>query len=96
MQIIMTKQIWKFQLETTMRQSILMPSEAEILDVQLQHSKPCIWALVDPKAEQVERTFEIFGTGQEITYDMGVERNYLGTFQAQGGIYIFHVFERIN
>jgi hypothetical protein len=89
----MKKVIWKFELETTDNQEIEMPIGAEILTMQTQNEIPCIWALVDPKAEKETRTFEIFGTGHPIYYDMGVSRNYISTYQLHGGTLVFHVFE---
>ena len=73
-----------------------MPKGAEILTVQSQHDVPQLWALVDPTQPTEERCIEIFGTGHPIRYDMGVERKYIGTFQVDGGQYVFHAFERIN
>ena len=89
----MNKTIWKFELETTDNQTIEMPVNAEILTVQTQNEIPCIWALVDPTETKVKRFIEVFGTGHDIHYDMGVSRNYLGTYQLQGGSSVFHVFE---
>ena len=40
-----------------------------------------------------ERLFELFGTGQEIKYDMGIDRKYIGTYQYQKGEFVGHVFE---
>lgn len=76
-------------------QSILMPKGAEILTVQTQNGIPCIWALVDIEAEKEPRVFDIFGTGHPVTFDMGVERKYINTFQLKGGALVFHLFERL-
>lgn len=89
----MKKVIWKFGLETTDNQEIEMPIGAEILTVQNQVGIPCLWALVDPTAIKEKRTFEVFGTGHPIHYDMGVSRNYISTYQLHGGSLAFHVFE---
>ena len=85
--------IWKFPLKVTDGQNISMPIGAEILTVQAQNGEPCIWALVDPKADTEIRFFEIFGTGHPIFSDAGVSRKYISTFQLRGGNLIFHVFE---
>ena len=89
----MNKTIWKFELETTDNQTIEMPVNAEILTVQTQNEIPCIWALVDPTQVKEKRFIEVFGTGHDVHYDMGVSRNYLGTYQLHGGSLVFHVFE---
>jgi len=89
----MEKTILKFELETTDNQIIEMPVNAEILTVQTQNEVPCIWALVDPTKPKEKRFIEVFGTGHDVHYDMGVGRNYLGTYQLHGGSLVFHVFE---
>lgn len=89
----MKKQIWKFALPST-RNHIEMPKGAEILSVQEQIGAPHIWALIDPSADKEERCFEVYGTGHDIHYDMGVERKFIGTVQLTA--LVFHVFERIN
>ena len=91
----MKKQIWKFEL-TDDKVSVNIPKGAKILTLQVQHETSCIWALVDPLNELEERHFEIYATGEEIHYDMGIERKYINTFQLQGGMLVFHVFERLN
>jgi hypothetical protein len=73
-----------------------MPKDAEILTVQTQNEKPCIWALVNPENDKELRYFEVYGTGHGIHYDMGIERKYINTFQLDDGSLVFHLFERIN
>lgn len=92
----MNQTIWKFNLETTDYQTISMPKDAEILTVQTQGNTPCVWALVNPEAEKEDRNFEVFGTGHKVPVDMGVMREYVDTYQLDGGSLIFHVFERTN
>lgn len=89
----MSKSIWKFQIETTDTQSIQMPIGSEILCVQTQNGKPCIWAMVDPEKQKEFRNLEIFGTGH--TINDKIDRIYIGTYQLNGGALVFHVFERI-
>lgn len=92
------KSIWKYELEVTNKQVIKMPVNAKILSVQEQHGKACLWALVGSEGTEAteERVFEVFGTGHEIHTDMGIEREYIGTFQLEGGSFVGHLFERIN
>ena len=89
----MEQRIWKYQLKLTDGQNISMPKGAEILTVQVQDGSPCLWALVDPKAETEARFIEIFGTGSPILSDMGVSREYISTFQMREGSFVFHAFE---
>jgi len=59
----MDKQIWKYPLETTDGQTIRMPKDSQILCVQTQFDRPCLWALVDPNQPLEDRHILIFGTG---------------------------------
>jgi hypothetical protein len=87
----MSKTIWKFQLETTDIQQIEMPADAEILTIQTQDDKPCIWALVSADAPIRKVAFEIFGTGHPVPKNG--KRKYIGTYQLSGGALVFHCFE---
>jgi hypothetical protein len=85
------KTIWKFPFPITDEVKIEMPENAWILGVQVQRECPCIWALVDTKAEMKPRSFRVFGTGQPI--DTGIDYDFIGTFQIHGGALVFHLFE---
>ena len=85
--------IWKYELAVTDVQNISIPIGAKILTVQVQNGLPCLWVLVDPKADKEMRCFEIFGTGTPVLSDMGTSREYISTFQIRQGNLIFHVFE---
>jgi len=91
----MKKQIWKFKIIPGPF-SIMMPKGAEVIHVETQRDEGCMWVLVDPIAEKDDRYFEVFGTGENIHYDMGVDRKHLGTFLLHGGGLVLHLFERIN
>lgn len=90
--------IYKYELRIDDLIKINMPKDAEILTVQKDQktNKPCIWALVNTENEEETRYFEIFGTGSEIKYGMGVDRIYIGTFQSEKGAFIGHVFEYLD
>lgn len=85
--------IWKFDLRNTSRQEISMPSGAEILSVEKQGDKLRLWAMVDPRNSEESRFIEVFGTGQPIPVDMGVERKFLNTVITPP--FVWHVFERL-
>lgn len=91
----MKKQIWKFIINTN-KIIVEMPKDTEILTIQTQNETPCIWALVNPENEKELRHFEVYGTGHDIYYDMGINRKYINTFQLGGGSLVFHLFERVN
>lgn len=86
------KSIWKFPLKAEGKQSIVIPEGAVLLDVQTQHQIPCLWALVDPEAEQETRLVITHGTGHPVGEDTGA---YIGTYQINGGSLVFHVFEHV-
>ena len=88
------KTIWKFSIEAADLFGVDMPEGSEILSVQEQHGKPCIWALVDPGRKKVNRTFCIYGTGHPVG---NVEsKKFIGTFQLAGGNLVFHLFELVG
>ena len=71
---------------------MMLPKGAQILDVQVQHQLLQMWALVDSNCETIEsRNFLFAGTGMPIDHDGTLL--HIGTFQTQGGSYIWHIFE---
>lgn len=88
------KTIYKYKLQTTDEQQILMPEGAEILTVQLQDGEPQLWALVETELPKTKRYIEIFGTGNPIT-GIGPHK-YIATYQLRGGALVFHVFEYLG
>jgi hypothetical protein len=81
--------IWKYALEITDRQVVEVPEGAEVLAVQEQAGKVCLWMMVDPEAKKEKRTFVIVGTGHPI--EGASYLDYYGT--AQVGPMVWHVFE---
>lgn len=85
------KTIWKYDLAICTKQVIDMPFGAEVMTVQNQNEKACIWVMVNSdNTIKVPRTFFIHGTGHTIPNDPG---RYIGTFQVHKGTLVFHVFE---
>jgi hypothetical protein len=90
----MKKVIYKYSLKVLESQNILLPIGSEILTIQNQREIPCLWVLVDPNENEMEKiSIEMFGTGNPIHYDMGVSRSYISTFQLHGGALVFHAFK---
>jgi hypothetical protein len=87
----MSARIWKFSLLVTDFQTITMPRGAVILDVQVQHGGPQLWAQVDPDAMREARVFRMYGTGNYMPD--GDPGRYIGTFQIADGDLVFHVYE---
>ncbi len=84
--------IWKQQIGMAERNTIKVPAGSIFLAVQMQRNDLCVWYLTDPTQPMVERTIATFGTGHDIPNSIADEWHYLGTFQVQGGLFIFHAF----
>lgn len=85
------RSIWKFPLELEMEnQTIKMPRDAKIVHVEMQGKNPCIWAIVDEKANTVDRTFMVTGTG----WGVGPDVRYVGTCShGSNHSFVWHVWE---
>lgn len=94
----MNQEIWKFELEITDKTEIELPKDYKILDVQFgkEEINPCVWILVYPENKKESVFFELFSTGQTIHNDIGIERKYIGTFKNFTGLFVGHLFQRIN
>lgn len=86
--------VYKYELKITGEQIISLPFGAEILTVQMQDDKCCLWALVDPRYEFDERTICIYGTGHPIQDKIRLK--YISTFQIPHLGLVFHAFEKKN
>lgn len=84
------KRIYKYPIEITDVQNVMLPFGAEILCVQFQQEQLCLWAIVNDNTPE-PRTIYIFGTGHDMD---DTPRRYIGTVQQHGGALIWHVFER--
>jgi hypothetical protein len=86
--------IHKYVLVVEDEQTLRLPKDARILSVQFQGSGPVLWALVDPEAERETRHFVTMGTGHPVGHREFVSKlEYLGTYQADQGMFVGHVFE---
>lgn len=94
------KVVWKYKLDPVKSrlgpveevQSIYMPRNSNVLDVQMKGSEPVLWALVDPESLAEERQFLLVWTGEERSdLDSAV---HIGTFQA--GPTAWHLFEKFE
>ena len=84
------KVIYKYPLEVTDDQFINIPKDYQILTVQVQNGRPCLWAEVDPKLPMDCVHIVIVGTGHSIHDDD--EMKYIGTFQLESGSFVGHCF----
>lgn len=86
----MSEVIFKYQLQIIQEQEIEMPAGAEILDIQLQNGKICLWAKIFDGSSKVNRVFEMILTGASIPI-ISQRRIHLKTIQLDG--YVLHFFE---
>ena len=83
------KRIYKYPLSMQARQVIPLPLGSTVLCVQTPNEEPHIWAMVHDDVEEKEsRVFLMVGTGHPMP-DTGP---YIGTFQLNGGAFVFHLF----
>jgi len=84
--------IWKYPLDITDLQAIVMPAEADILHVGLDPAGTlCLWVMVNRDVTVTEaRQFAVIGTGNPIQYG-DLNLNHLGSV-VQGPA-VWHVFE---
>lgn len=74
--------VWKFPLRVTDTQLVQVPEHFEPLSVQAQNGELCMWALVNPNAQEVSVRIEIYGTGHPIA--TSAPNDYIGTVQMLG------------
>lgn len=87
------KTIYKYPLKEA-RTVLQLPSNSEILCIQLQNKTPTLWAIVenDTDEKEIKREILCFGTGQ--SFENYTNLNYIGTLQKGG--FVFHAFENLN
>lgn len=81
--------IFKCPLEITDKQTLMLPTNSEVLTVAAQHGQPCIWALVDTDAEAKPYELSMCGTGMPCDC---AHSAYIGTVLLLDGKLVLHVF----
>lgn len=98
----MTESVYKYPLQIQEGiQTILLPSEAKSLSVQMVNDQPCLYAIVysgNDAAQAVERKFLSVLTGQSVNVEFGLALRgiYLGTVVIHGlpvDPFVVHYFE---
>lgn len=83
------KKIFKYQILGNFAR-LSMPVDAQILALQMQNDRPCVWALVVLGGCEIGvYEFGMYGTGHVIPADHG---EYVGTLQ--DGPFVWHYFRR--
>lgn len=78
--------VWKFRIPMDEEFCLEIPSDPDILHVDVQHGDPCLWARVDPDRPFAKYTFYIVGTGHDIPPGLA----HVGTWQE--GPFVWHLF----
>lgn len=86
------KTIWKFPLVIFDEQTVSIPEVYEWLDVQVQESRPVLWARVDPASRVTAVKICMLMTGKPAGAAEGMQ--YIGTCQIINiwDRYVVHVF----
>ncbi|MDD1553134.1 hypothetical protein FO615_06025 [Riemerella anatipestifer] len=87
------KAVYKYPLFVQGVQFVSLPKGAEILCVQEQNGKPCLWALVNPEAEKEEVKLITSGTGEVFNTK---NLKYIGTYQLLEGNFVGHLFKYLD
>ncbi len=82
--------IWKYELPFSDQVTLNLPENAHILSCQMQGRILCLWVVVNPANEAVERTFRVIGTGHAFDFD-SQDLEYITT--VQDGALVWHIFE---
>jgi len=84
------RKIYKYKIKSLGMTNILMPQGAQILSAQWQYSSPVsVWAIVDPNAPQVARSFYTVMTDAPPPDDPRYK--FLATIQEETE-FVYHVF----
>ena len=92
------RRVYKYELATSHNnQMIDLPVGAIVLKVDEQFNKIVMWALIDTKADSVQRHFVVRGTGDDLPKLRSLYAlEYHGSAKLMDGALIYHVFEVIN
>jgi len=91
------KTIWKQEIPVVGEFSQDLKKDARILCIQTINDIPYIWYIVDTEEQKKEkRIFRLYGTGHTMQENVNAPDAYIGTFQMQEGVLVFHLFEVIK
>jgi len=90
------KRIFKYDLEIIDEQNLILPHEYEILTVQPQGEKLCLWAMVNSASIYKNITIRMYGTGHLIVLEEFETLKYISTVQLYAGSLVLHCFELVG
>ncbi len=83
--------IYKYRVQLQEVFTVDLPEAAEFLSVQIQNGNAEMWFRVDNSRPVRAQLFGICGTGNALAAEIQAAP-YRGTFQLQGGNFVFHLF----
>lgn len=95
----MSKVIYKYEISDYWMPVIESPITVkclpgDILDIQIQDGKICMWVMGDTLKKEVSKTFMILPTGHNnLSQDVLSTLHYLKTVQSHSNGLVWHVFE---
>lgn len=90
----MSNQIYKYPLKILSSQTVEMPEDAYILNIQMQRGQPVMWAAVDTNKPKTPLRIRMLGTGTGMNSNINPDF-YLGTVQEGSGM-VWHYFSDLE
>lgn len=84
--------IWKFPLQVTDVQDVMIPWCDRFLSVQEQNGQLVLWAMVNPTFSVLSTRVRIVGTGHDASDVITSGLTYVGTVQMKDDALVWHVF----
>ena len=90
----MATAIYKYELDLfNLEQEIQMPTGSQVLSVQEQDGKLCLWALVPTDTKSSAHRFQVLVIGTMRKDQVPSVRGFIGTVGMMDGAYVVHVFK---
>ena len=87
--------ILKYPLEIAVQQVVHLPAEAQVLSIEAQHNRLCMWALCEDAAFRQTKAVEVvmIMTGDPgVPEDILTTHHFMGTKMRSNGGFVAHVF----
>ena len=87
--------ILKYPLEIALQQVVHLPVEAQILSIEVQNDRLCMWALCEDAAFRQTKAVEVvvIMTGDPgVPEDILITHHFMGTKMLSNGGFVAHVF----
>ena len=82
--------IYKYELDVTQSQKLELPSNCNILDLQVQNGVPCLWVQLNDACETKVFDIQMYGTGWQLEESIH-SYDYLGTVQIDGFVWHYYI-----